>query len=400
MTTRRDFLKQGALLSLAPLVPRFLLESTLTTRRGGDDTILVVLQLDGGNDGLNTVVPWRNEEYARLRPTLKIDPARGVKLGDDVVLHPSLRALARLHERGELAVVQSVGYPNPNRSHFESMRIWQTALLDAAPSESLGWLGLATDPLAKDSDARPRNLFVGPTQVPLALNGRRTVTVALRQLEDLRLAAPESLQSGARAGDDASNPGADLRAFVQRVATDSYRTAQQLTSAKTSGGVVDEPRSDLDGQLQTIALLIGSGVDARICYTVQSGYDTHASQPALHAPLLSDLAVAIDRFFATLERSGHAERVALLTFSEFGRRAAENAGHGTDHGAASVLFLVGPKVKGGLHGTAARLDELEDGDVRAAVDFRSIYATVLKDWLRLPANERSNGSETLPLFAT
>lgn len=398
MTTRRDFLKQGALLSLAPLVPRFLLESTHAARRSGGDTILVVLQLDGGNDGLNTVVPWRSEEYARLRPSIKIDPARAIRISDDFVLHPSLRALARLHEKGQVAVVQSVGYPNPNRSHFESMRIWQSALPDAPPRESLGWLGLATDPLAEGADARPRNLFVGPTQVPLALNGRRTVTVALRQLEDLRLAAPESLQSGARSGDGTASSAADLRSFVQRVASDSYRTAQELASTKANGSTADDSSSDLDRQLQTIARLIGAGVDARVCYTIQSGYDTHAGQPSLHATLLADLAVAVDRFFATLERSGLAERVALLTFSEFGRRAAENAGHGTDHGAASVLFLVGPRVKGGVHGTPPRLDDLLDGDVRPAVDFRSIYATVVKDWLRLPAHERWKESETLPLF--
>jgi uncharacterized protein (DUF1501 family) len=399
MTTRREFLKRSTLLSLVPFVPRFLgdeVAATLGRRSGDGETILVVLQLDGGNDGLNTVIPRRDELYRQLRPAIAIDLSKGVKLGEEIVLHPSLRALAKRCDDGQVAVVQGVSYPNPNRSHFESMRIWQTALPAAMASESLGWLGLAIDPLAAESRDPPRNVFVGRTQAPLALNGRRSVTIALRRLEDLQLRASEL----AVAKDDASSRApadGDLRAYVERVASDSYRTAARF--ATTSGAATSSTtESDLDRQLETIARLIAAEAGARIYYTVQSGYDTHAAQPTTHANLLADLATAIDRFFTRLEQSGQAQRVALLAFSEFGRRVAENAGSGTDHGTAGPVFMIGPRVRGGLHGVTPRLDDLVDGDLKPTADFRSVYATAIADWLRLPLHERLAGHATMPLF--
>jgi uncharacterized protein (DUF1501 family) len=158
------------------------------------------------------------------------------------------------------------------------------------------------------------------------------------------------------------------------------------------------PDSDLDLQFQTIARLIAFESQARVYYTLQSGYDTHAAQPTIHARLLSELATAVDRFFATLEATGHAARVALLVFSEFGRRVAENAGSGTDHGTAGPVFLIGPRVRGGLHGETPRLDALVEGDLAPTLDFRRIYATVLEEWLRLPEHERLHGQEKLALF--
>ena len=392
--TRRDFLKTSTLLALAPTVPGFLARTAWAARPERDGRVLIVLQLDGGNDGLNTVVPFADDNYARLRRRLRVPVNELIKVNDRVGLHPALGRAAKLLESGRLAVVQGVGYPNPSRSHFRSMAIWHAARFDHEEHNGLGWLGRALDG-ATTPAGESGSLFVGLESPPVALRGRRSATAALSRLEDLTISADATVVRTATA-DDAD----DLAAFVRRTTLDAYAAAervQEAAHAGADGGVY--PATALAERLRLIARLLKAGFGTRVFYTLQAGYDTHAQQTFPHAALLGELAGALSAFFDDLTTVKLADRVLVLAFSEFGRTVKENASGGTDHGTAGPVFLVGPAVKPGLIGAAPSLTELEGGEPKMSVDFRRVYATVLEDWLGLPSRTALAGTfEHLPLF--
>jgi uncharacterized protein (DUF1501 family) len=398
--TRRDFFRGATFLSLAPTVPGFLAESARGAAPVRDGRVLVVVQLDGGNDGINTLVPFRDEGYARHRKVLRLPEGRLVKLDDRVGLHPEMGAAARLLETCRLAIVQGVGYPNPSRSHFRSMDIWQTARFDPAEHEQYGWLGRALD-----EGRGAASTFVGGGAPPVALRGRRCAPSAIEGLEDYALGMeghPERAAAGrGREG--------ELLAFVRRTTLDAYAAAGEVAAvARARDAGARYPESLLGGRLRLVARLLKAGVGSRIFYTSQSSrgggmdaYDTHAVQLAHHGPLLGELSEAIRAFLDDLAAAGLAERVAVLCFSEFGRRPAENASQGTDHGTAGPVLLAGPGVCPGLVGEAPSLIDLDDGDLRWTIDFRRVYATVLDRWLGLPSGPALGGRfEPLPLFRT
>jgi uncharacterized protein (DUF1501 family) len=397
MPTRRDFLKSSTLLALAPTVPGFLARTARAAMPDKERRVLVVVQLDGGNDGLNTVVPFADPEYAKLRPTLKQDPKRLIKLNDAVGLHRSLTGFGKLLEQGRLAVIPGVGYPNPSRSHFRSMAIWQTARFDPEEHASLGWLGRALDAQLAAGDSpgakSPAALLVGDSQPPVALRGRKSVAAALDRPEEFALAPEMAAAPGpARAGDD-------LAAFVRRSTLDAYATADRLAAAGNTAGSADYPPTSLASRLKLIGQMLKADLGARVYYTIQGGYDTHASQQFTHANLLDELGGAVAAFFADLTAAKLADRVTLLTFSEFGRTVKENGSAGTDHGTAAPVFLAGPAVKAGLVGSMPSLTQLDSGEPVMTTDFRRVYATVLEDWLGLPAVAAVGGSfERLALF--
>jgi uncharacterized protein (DUF1501 family) len=395
MPSRRDFLKRAALVALTPTVPGFLARTARAATADRDGRVLVVIQLDGGNDGLNTVVPFGDDHYARLRPVLRVPAGEVIKLSDGVGLHPSLKPAARLLEDGHLAVVQGVGYPNPNRSHFRSMAIWHTARFDPEEHRGLGWIGRALDAWPAVQGGAPGSVFVGLESPPVALQGRRVPSSALARLEDFALAEPTEASRAAAARGD----GDDLADFVRRVTLDAYAAAARVREAAHAEDGVGYPGSDLAGRLRLIARLLKSGYGARVFYTLQAGYDTHAQQIVPHSGLLYDLAAALAAFFDDLRAAKLAERVAVLTFSEFGRTIKENASGGTDHGTCGPVFLAGPGVRGGLRSARPSLADLEGGEPRMTVDFRRVYATVLEDWLGLAARDAVGGGfEPLPLF--
>ncbi len=398
--SRRDFLKQSTLLALAPTVPGFLAHTARAARQEQDGRILVVLQLDGGNDGVNTVVPFQDEGYAKHRQVLRLPAAQLLKVTDAVGLHPALADAGKLLESGQFAVVAGVGYPNPNRSHFESMAIWHTARLSPEERNGLGWLGRALDGAARPVRGAPGALFIGPGLLPAALPGRRAVAASLTRPDDFVL-PPE-----ARPGRTASLPGAadDLAAFVQRSALDAYATAERMAEvARLQESGARYPTTELAGQLRLMARLIKAGFDTRIYYARQAGYDTHNAQLAVHAALLSEFAGAVRAFLEDLAAAKLAERVVVLAFSEFGRTVKENASAGTDHGTAGPVFLAGPRVRPGLQGAMPSLLDLDPmtGELRVGIDFRRVYATVLANWLSLDAQPVLGGDfEPLPLFRT
>jgi uncharacterized protein (DUF1501 family) len=394
MLSRRSFLKSSSLLALAPTVPGFLANTARAARPERDGRVLVVLQLNGGNDGINTVVPYADEGYAKHRKVLRLPTDRLLKINDHVGLHSALRSAADLLESGRLAIVQGVGYPNPNRSHFESMAIWQTARFD--PQEkNLGWLGRALDDGRPPADRSPSALHVGLDAPTVALQGRRAVSSALARLDDLAL--PAGVNSRPATG--GASGGADVKAFVRRSLLDAYITADRLhEAARVPDTATGYPEGALGGSLRLMARLLKAGFGTRVFYATHTGqgYDTHQFQLATHAGLLAELGGSLRAFLDDLKAARLAERVVVLVFSEFGRRVAENASQGTDHGTAGPVLVAGAGVKAGLVGKTPSLLDLEAGDLKMSVDFRRVYATVLEDWLGLPAKAALAGSYERP----
>jgi len=414
LKTRREFLRTGLLGgSLCWTVPGFLQNTMLSLHAaadgqlvsgvtGKDGNILVVLQLAGGNDGLNTVVPFGNDDYRRARPTLGLSEKQVLRLGpkEKVGLHPALAGLAKSYEAGDLAVVQGVGYPNPNRSHFRSTEIWATAT-DAERSSSTGWIGRYFDNACAGCDAavgvtlgsQTPQAFAAktPKGVLYEAGGRRrrlgadgepesdgSMTMAME-------ADGEDGPAGGSIGDIAGSSGKiDALDFLERTEMDVQVTQKEIAAASGRGkNGVPYPGSWLGNQFALISRLIAGGLKTRIYYVSQGGYDTHTGQAGAHDRLLREMGDAVSAFLADLKAQGNLGRVTLMTFSEFGRRVKENASGGTDHGAAAPLFLAGGGVTAGLLGEMPSLAprDLDDGDIKFNVDFRSVYATVLEKHL-------------------
>jgi uncharacterized protein (DUF1501 family) len=397
MLSRRAFLKSSTLLALAPTIPSFLAGTARAAKSQTDSRVLVVIELNGGNDGINTVVPFGDEGYAKNRQTLRLPKDRLLKVTDQVGLNPALGDFGKLLDSSRLSVIQGVGYPNPNRSHPESMAIWQTARFTKEEQKCHGWLGRALDQVDRPASTSPAALHVGTESLPAALQGRRTVVSALAQLEDYEANIQGPLRR-AIAGPEAKD---DLTAYIRRTLLDGYLTADSLKEvASGQRTAIAYPETGLAQRLELIARVLKAGMGTRIFYTIQSGYDTHYSQLPRHANLLGELAGAQKAFLDDLAATGLGDRVAVLTFSEFGRRVQENASAGTDHGTAGPVFLAGPKVRSGLAGTTPPLLDLEDGDLKMGIDFRRVYATVLEDWLGLTASDALGGDfAKLPLFS-
>jgi uncharacterized protein (DUF1501 family) len=392
MLTRRELmirgLKGSSLVALGGVVPRFI-ERTALAAAPGKDTILVVLEMTGGNDGLNTVIPYADDLYHKARPTLRQTRDAVVRLDDHVGLNSGMQAIRNLWDSGQLAVVQGVGYPNPERSHFEAMDIWHTA--DPKRATTTGWLGRSALEMENHSGGITC-IHLGDNRLPLALAGTPGGgAVSLRNENSFRLALgggeKGELDRRRKLLEDVSAPTAptaddDLLVFVQR------RQAQTLTAVETLRTLMEGPKAvrgtgylPLARKLALIAGLIANELGTRIFYVNLDGFDTHSDQAAAHSRLLSELAESVSFFFQTLKQTGHADRVRLMTFSEFGRRVQENGSRGTDHGAASCLFVVGPSVKGGVVGKHPSLADLDAGDLRFHTDFRRVYATMLDTWL-------------------
>lgn len=338
--------------------------------------ILVVVQLSGGNDGLNTVVPFRNDIYYRERPTIAIRPGDVLKLNDEIGLHPATGPLKALYDEGLVTVINNVGYPNPDRSHFRSMDIWQTAG-DSDQYVQSGWLGRYLD-AAKD--AQPyRTLEVDDT-LSLALKGERLNGLSLLDPKKLYNQTRSSLVSGLSRQHDHEH---ETAAYLYKTLAETVSSAEYVfDKAKLQRPAATYPAHELGNRLRTVSQLIQSGVATSVYYVSVSGFDTHINQPGQQERLLRQYAEAVGAFMTDLKAAGRQNDVLLMTFSEFGRRVKQNASNGTDHGTASNVFLIG----GGLPAQrvlneAPNLSHLTEGDLVHTVDFRQIYATLLRDYL-------------------
>jgi uncharacterized protein (DUF1501 family) len=377
-------------------VPTFLAKTAQAASPIVDDRVLVVIQLDGGNDGLNTVVPYGDDGYGRARKALRLKESDLLKIDDHVGLHPRMTGAKQLLDDGRLAIVQGVGYPNPDRSHFSSMRVWQAGRREHADRESYGWLGRTLDQQAQgqaasiDSDA----VYVGAEETPFALWGRRANATSLSEAGDLTLDRPTPPLG--EAGDKTTG----VASFITQQTQSAYAAAEAFARDErvASASRTAYPSSELASRLGLVAKLLRSGSSARVYYASQGGYDTHSAQLFTHANLLREFSEALKAFLDDLRTDQLDRRVVVLAFSEFGRRVAENDSKGTDHGAAGPVFVAGTPIKAGLYGDRDDLSKLVDGDVPMQVDFRRLYATLLDQWIGVPS-EKILGArfEHLPL---
>jgi len=433
--TRRAFLRTTVLGGAATFtIPAFLDQTFLALQAqaagplqattGKDGRILVVVQLAGGNDGLNTVIPFKDDAYFKARPSLAIPANKALPISDLAGFHPNMPNFEALAKEGLLGVVQGVGYPNPNRSHFRSTEIWATAS-DADRNAAHGWLGRYFDAACSGSDASAGIALEGET--PQAFRGANPHAICFNDPRKFRFDArgaadpealaamveelsgshedPASVESGATigmiSGGRSAEPEGDVFDFLRRTSLDAQLTSDEVgkLAAKASASG-DYPNSRLANDLRFVARMIEGGMPTRVYYVSIGGFDTHANQSGAHDRLLSDLDGAISAFLRDMKQQGNLDRVVLMTFSEFGRRVAENGSGGTDHGAAAPLFLAGGAVKPGLHGTQPSLTDLHRGDLVHAVDFRSVYASVIEDWLGAdPKVVLGRGFPKMSLFA-
>jgi len=382
------------------------------TATGKDGTILVVLQMAGGNDGLNMVVPYADDIYYRSRPKLGLPADKVLKLNSYAGLNGKLTGLKALFDEGHLSVVQGVGYPNPNRSHFRSTEIWQTAS-DADRNESEGWLGRYFDNCCAGADPTV-GVAIGE-EMPQAFAAKTPTGITFSEPEQFRwrpsekvegrMSAEESFfrQLNGSAGDEeallAASEGGSIGAipgksktdlstidFLQRTALDAQLSSDKILAiARKYESNVPYPQGRLAASLSMIARMIAGGLPTRVYYVSQGGFDTHAGQVNAHERLMGELNDALSAFATDLKQQDNFDRVLLITFSEFGRRLVENANGGTDHGAAAPMFIVGGAVKPGLFGKYPSLSDLDYGDLKFNTDFRSVYGTVLDKWLRAPS---------------
>jgi len=397
--TRRMFLRRGVTLaSAAATIPWFLQRSASALAQGAglpsapgvpDQHILVVVQLGGGNDGLNTIIPVGASEYHRARPGIGVADSAALRLDarSPVALHPALADLKTLYERAHLSILQGVGYPNPNRSHFKSMDIWHTADTTGAGK---GWLGRYFDNECAGAPDPSVGVAIG-RKAPLAMEGRLVKPVSFES-PDLfewsgKSLSPEMarrFESIAQTQPDAPTDDSPA-AFLMRTALDAQLSSAEIRSAVERPPLVDYPRTGLARQLAMVAAMIRAGMQTRVYYVSMGGFDTHAGQGGAqgrHAQLLAEFAGALRAFYDDLAAQRNDGRVLALCFSEFGRRVGQNASGGTDHGAAAPMFLAGPMVRPGVLSEHPSLTDLdENGDLKFSVDFRSVYAGVLKDWL-------------------
>src|SRR6266446_6639793 len=422
--TRRQFLRTSVLGAASSWTLPVFLEKTFfaldamaadaltQTATGKDGTILVVLQMAGGNDGLNMVVPYADDVYYRSRPRLGLPADKVLKLDSYAGLNGKLTGLKSLFDEGHLGVVQGVGYPNPNRSHFRSTEIWQTAS-DADRNVSEGWLGRYFDNCCAGADPTV-GIAIGE-EMPQAFAAKTPTGITFSQPEEFRWRPSEKVEgrmsaeefffrqlNGSTSGQDlAASEGGSISAisgksktdlstidFLTRTALDAQLSSDKILAvARKYKSRVSYPKGRLAASLSVIACMIAGGLPTRVYYTSQGGFDTHAGQANAHERLMGELNDALTAFAADLKQQGNFDRVLLITFSEFGRRVAENANGGSDHGAAAPMFIVGGAVKPGLFGKYPGLapQDLFNGDLNHTVDFRSVYAAVLEGWLKTPS---------------
>ncbi|HEY7120792.1 MAG TPA: DUF1501 domain-containing protein [Tepidisphaeraceae bacterium] len=417
---------------------------------GRPDKVLVIVQLAGGNDGLNTVIPIRNDDYYRVRPRIGIKKDKALKLTDDFGVHPAATGFKKLYDEGLLAICQCVGYPNFNRSHFRSTDIWSSAMPDRV--SHAGWLGRYFDsccsgedpgkpngakPQAAVKPADPAAAIALTNAPPIALEGEKFIPIAFRNPQALTY--QEAQRNGAlKSAFEKLNDGeegmtelgmddddhkmarvpkipygtegslnlakAETDMFVQRSALNARVYAEQIKSSVARvANKASYPATPLAADLKLVAQMIAAGLPTRVYYVTLGGFDTHSNELPRHEKLMGTLSNALAAFADDLKALGHLDRTTVMTFSEFGRRVAENGSQGTDHGEAAPLFVMGGAVKPGFYGPDPdlRKEKLTRGDVAFKLDFRQIYATMMRDWLKADDVKVLGGRfETLGLFKT
>lgn len=406
--TRRDFLKTGAsVVAVGAGVPAFLGQVAQARAAENDKStanrVLVLIELNGGNDGLNTVIPIDDPAYAAARPTIAIGKEAALGLDKGVALHPSMTAMQELFKSGRLAVIQGAGYPNANRSHFHSMDIWHHG--DPEGRATNGWLGRYYERTEQPPKSPVSVVYFGQKR-PEAFRAAKAPAISVNAIDDFYPSDAKRPESAAvnklyqrkdAAGDSAemmpndamhapadTKPGADdPTVSIQNTGQDIVRGTEIIKGviAKPRTPKVSYPNGQLGASMAVFSQMIVQNTGTKLFFTNIGGFDTHARQAEGHSRLLGQVSGSIGAFLDDLKAEGRDKEVLVMVFSEFGRRVKENGSAGTDHGAASAMFFAGGAVKGGLYGKYPSLTDLGDGDLKYTTDFRDCYATVLEKWL-------------------
>lgn len=377
---RRRFLQVGSLASASLMLPKFLKAMEQGQFVPPGNKVLVVVQLSGGNDGLNTVIPYRNDIYYKLRPQLGIKREAALALNDELGIHPALKSFKALYDDGSLGILNSVGYPNPDRSHFRSMDIWQSAS-DSRDYWGTGWLGRYLDAQCQGCDKPTQALEIDDT-LSLALKGDNVKGLALTDPKRLFGASNDryfkELLAKQQHDDDHHNVDYLYKTMAETISSASY-IQQQFKTFKSRE---QYPNTELGRNMKTIAELIMTDINTSVYYVSHGSFDTHVGQQNQQQRLFTQLSDALGSFTADLKKNHRFEDVLVMTFSEFGRRVGQNASGGTDHGTANNMFLIGGGLRQkGILNEGPDLADLKEGDLQYKVDFKNVYATLLKKWL-------------------
>ncbi|MBK0379754.1 DUF1501 domain-containing protein [Mucilaginibacter segetis] len=380
---RRDFLKNTALASGAFLIPSFLkpLEAMAMGDMSGYKN-LVIIQLSGGNDGLNTIVPYGNDIYYQKRSTIAIKQPDIVKLDDMQGLNPNLSALKELYDQGWMSIINSVGYPNPDRSHFRSMDIWQTAS-DSDQFLTTGWIGRYLDSNCNTCKEPYTAVEVDDT-LSLAMKGAKMKGIAVENPAKLYRSTREPFFKELVHGHD-TDLNEDNLGYLYKTMIETYSSADYIQqTSKTYNTTASYPQTAFANQLKSVAKFINSGLKTRVYYVSLSGFDTHTTQQNQQGRQLKIYGDGVAAFIKDLKQAGKLDDTLVMTFSEFGRRVEQNASNGTDHGTANNVMIFGGKLKkSGIYNTAPNLAQLDNGDLKYEIDFRNVYATLLDKWLNV-----------------
>ena len=381
---RRDFLKNSALVSGAFMVPAFLkpFEAMAKSQLSGYKN-LVIIQLSGGNDGLNTIVPYGNDIYYQKRNTIAISKTDIIKLDDMQGLNPSLSSLKEIYDQGWMSVINSVGYPNPDRSHFRSMDIWQTAS-DSDQFLTSGWVGRYLDANCQ-VNKNPYTAIEVDDTLSLAMKGVKMKGVAVQDPEKLYQTTREPFFKDLVHDHASADLNEDNLGYLYKTMIESYSSADYIRNTSKTYNVTGEyPATQLGNQLKTVSKFINSGLETRVYYVSLSGFDTHIRQNDQQARQLKIYGDAVAAFVKDLNQTGKLDDTLVMTFSEFGRRVEQNASNGTDHGTANNILIYGGKLKkSGIYNNAPDLATLDQGDLKYEIDFRDVYATLLDKWLNI-----------------
>lgn len=377
---RKEFIQVGSLATAAMMLPKFLKAFETPAMVPMGNKVVVILQLSGGNDGLNTVIPVRNDLYYKARPKLGIVRDKALSVTDEVGLNPALTAFKDLYDDGSLAILNNVGYPNPDRSHFRSMDIWHTAS-QSSDFWTNGWVGRYLDAQCVGCD-KPTQAIEIDDVLSLALKGEHVKGIAVKDPKRLYGTANEKFFRDVMKNHPADG-GEQPVDYLYKTMAETLSSADYIfKQSRLHPSGAEYPKTDLGNSLKTIASLIYSEINTKVYYVSLGSFDTHINQEQQQQRLFTEMNDAVKAFVADLKDQHRFDDVLLFTFSEFGRRVEQNASNGTDHGTANNMFLIsgGLKRKGVLN-AMPNLADLNEGDLKYNVDFKNVYATVLNKWL-------------------
>ena len=381
MQNRREFLKFTGLATVGSLlIPSFLKAAEASQTLVNSAKKVVIIQLSGGNDGLNTIVPYKNDLYYKARPSISLNESKILKLNDELGMNPALEGLKSLYDQGYLSIINNVGYPNPDRSHFRSMDIWQTAS-DSKVYLKTGWIGRYLDSNCSGNCNSYKALEIDDS-LSLAMKGEKIKALAMQNPQKLYNQVKGKKINLLSKGDyDHENENV---AYLYKTLAETASSAEVLHSkSNVFKSKMFYPQGELGSQLKTIAELIMSDMPTEVYYVSISGFDTHFNQLGSQHRNLKNYADAVKAFVSDLKQNNKFKDVAILTFSEFGRRVKQNSSGGTDHGTANNVFLISENLKRPkIINEAPILNNLDEGDLKFTLDFRQVYASILSEWLQ------------------